>query len=189
MNQFPIAKITMENNDMIEIRLRPDQAPNTVKSFIWLASKGVYNGHSIQRIVPGYVLDASYTAFNHPDAKYLIPNESRCMGVENTLPVEPGYLCMGGYEINQIAGGEFFFPFAYHEKLQGRYPAFGEVINGWENIAKLEHIELKPVPNDIGVEINEPITPVVIRSVEILNLQGPIEEPYKLSDPIPANWL
>ena len=76
--QNPVATIQMQNGNVITIELRPDQAPNTVASFIDLANAGCYDGWSIARIVPGYVVDASYSAFDQERCKYLIANESRC---------------------------------------------------------------------------------------------------------------
>lgn len=84
-----------------------------MRSFLWLAKNGCYTGHSIQRIVPGYVIDASYNAFGKEMACYLIDNESTSHGFPNHLRLEPGTIAMGGYGELGIAGGEFFFPLAF----------------------------------------------------------------------------
>ena len=93
----PIATMTMANGKKIIIELYPKEAPNTVNSFIYLANSGCYDGHAIQRIVPGYVVDASYTAFGKDQCKYLIDNESTSWGFPNHLKMEPGVIGMGGY--------------------------------------------------------------------------------------------
>ncbi|NLT58960.1 MAG: peptidylprolyl isomerase [Clostridiales bacterium] len=177
----------MDNGSKIVILLRPDQAPNTVASFIHLASLGCFDGHAIQRIVPGYVADMSYSAFGKEQAKYLIANESRNHGVDNTLPVEPGKICMGGYSAG-IAGGEFFFPYAYHEKLQGNYPAFGEVLEGWEEVERWATVALVPVPSEY-VEINRPEVPIVIRRVTVDCKGQEFPPPVKLEGAkLPSTW-
>lgn len=89
-----------------------------------LARNSCYTGHSIQRIVPGYVVDASYNAFGKEMACYLIDNESTSHGY-NHLRLEPGTIAMGGYGEPGIAGGEFFFPLAWNEKLRTTTPASG----------------------------------------------------------------
>ena len=176
----PIATMTMENGVNIVLELRPDEAPNTVRSFIHLARLGIYDGYAIQRVVPGYVVDVSYSAFGRDEAKYLIANESRSHGVNNSIPVLPGTVCMGGYKAG-IAGGEIFFPLDVHEKLDGNYPAFGHVLEGWDEIASWAHVELKPIPSEY-VEINEPVTPIVIKSVTVETFGEEYEPPVKLED-------
>lgn len=190
MSQRPIAAITMENGAMITIELYPEEAPNTVNSFISLANKGLFNRHAIQRIVPGYVVDVSYTAFGRDACKYLIANESRSHGVENRIRVEPGVIAMGGYG-NGIAGGEFFFPLAYHEKLDGSYPAFGRVLTGLEEIFRWERLPLRPVayPEDPGIVVNEPVSPLVISTVLVDTFGAVYPEPIKLQmEKRPPGW-
>lgn len=165
----PIATMTMESGRQILIELYPDEAPNTVNSFIFLANRGMFDHHAIERIVPGYVVDASYKAFGKEDCKYLIDNESRSHGVPNGIRMEPGVIAMGGYGEAGIAGGEFFFPLAYHEKLDGNYPAFGKIISGLEEVMAWETLPLRtvPYPEDPGIVINEPVTPLVIQSIRV----------------------
>ena len=166
--QNPVATIQMQNGNVISIELRPDQAPNTVASFIDLANAGCYDGWSIARIVPGYVVDASYSAFDQERCKYLIANESRCCGVNNTLRVEPGVIAMGGYD-EGIAGGEFFFPLDYFEKLDGHYPAFGVILEGLEEVMRWGTVAVRPVPypENPSVEINEPLEPLTIQRIRV----------------------
>ncbi len=182
MYQDPIATITMENGATIVIRLCPSEAPNTVNSFISLANRGLFDGHAIQRIVPGYVVDASYNAFGREECKYLIANESRSCGVANNIKMEPGVIAMGGYGEDGIAGGEFFFPLAYHEKLDGNYPAFGVILSGMEEIFRWEQAPLRPVPypQDPSIVVNEPISPLVIASVRVDTFGASYPEPMKL---------
>ena len=191
MTQHPIATIKMENNRQIVAELYPEAAPNTVNSFIWLANQGCYDYHAIERIVPGWVLDMSYTAFGQDVCKYLIPNESRCMGVENQIRVEFGVIAMGGYALDEISGGEFFFPFAYHEKLDGRYPAFGRVVEGLDEIRRLEQVETVPVvlPGSLQFAVNQPVRPEIIRSVRVDTFGHAYPPPVRLEGRrLPPYW-
>lgn len=184
----PIATISMRSGAHIRIELHPDQAPNTVASFISLANAGLFDDYPISRIVPGYVVDASYTAFGRDACKYLIANESRCSGFPNTLRVEPGVIAMGGYP-QGIAGGEFFFPLAYFEKLDGHYPAFGVILEGMEEVRRWTGVPLCPVPGaPEGVEINEPVTPIYIDRVRVETFGSAFPPPVKLQAVLPENW-
>ena len=191
MTQHPIAAIEMENGKRIVIELYPEAAPNTVNSFIWLANQGCYDHHAIERIVPGWVADMSYAAFHQEICKYLIPNESRCMGFPNQLPMGPGTIGMGGYAMDEISGGEFFFPFVYSEKLDGRYPGFGLVVEGLEEIQRWERLELEAVelPESMKFKVNRPLVPLVIRSVRVETFGVDYPEPVRLEGhPLPPGW-
>ncbi|MBQ4289451.1 MAG: peptidylprolyl isomerase [Clostridia bacterium] len=186
----PYAHILLDDEKEILIRLRPDCFPNTVNSFVFLCRNGVYRDHSIERIVPGYVIDASYTAFHNNLAKYLIANESGSPLSETApLPV-PGTICMGGYD-GLIAGGEFFFPLSASEKIIGNYPAFGEVEKGMDIILRWEKAELCPVVSPYGADvvINAPVDPIVITDIAIEPNGHVFSEPVRMKDvPLPVSW-
>ena len=191
MEQHPVVTFVMENGTEIVIELYPEEAPNTVNSFLHLAAQHCFDGHTIERIVPGYVVDASYRAFGQEACKYLIDNESPSWGHSNALRVEPGVIAMGGYGEDGIAAGEFFFPLAYHEKLDGHYPAFGKILSGMEEILRWETVPTRrvPYPGHPELEVNEPITPLVIRSVRAETFgviyPAPVRRPVQNR---PANW-
>lgn len=189
MKQNPIATILLAGGREIVAELYPEDAPNTVASFIWLAKRGCFDHHAIERVVPGWVLDVSYTAFGNEECKYLIANESRSRGFSNNLSMDIGTIAMGGYGPDGIAGGEFFFPFTHDERLDGHYPAFGKVVRGLEEILRIERVELRPVPNDLGVKINVPINPEIIEQVRVETFGVLYPEPVRLKGhALPENW-
>lgn len=186
----PIATFHMNSGKKIVIELLPEKAPNTVNSFIHLARLGVYDGHAIERIVPGYVIDASYRAFGRSEAKYLIKAESKAFGFDNDLRLDPGVIAMGGYGDNGMAGGEFFFPLVYNEKLDGYYPGFGIIREGLEEVMSWEHVPTKPVKLDGNpMSVNEPLDPIVIERLEIETFGEEYPEPVKIdTDWLPMTW-
>ena len=50
----PIVTIEMEDGGEIQIELYAETAPNTVRNFVSLVSKGFYNGTTFHRVIPGY---------------------------------------------------------------------------------------------------------------------------------------
>ena len=165
----PIATITMDNGVEILIELYPDEAPNTVQSFIYLANGGYFDNHAIERIIPEAFADMSYRAFGHEECKYLIEPETRAAGFPNSLQAEPGVIHMGGYGEAGIAGGEFFFPLTWQPRLDGQYPGFGKVVQGWEEIARWGTVELEAVviPQNPTLRCNAPVEPIIIRQVRV----------------------
>lgn len=168
----PKAILHMANGRKIVIELLPEAAPNTVNSFIYVASGGYMDHHVIQRIVPGNWVDVSYTAFGHKESQYLIPNEFVLHPELEPLDSHPGVVCMGGYGEAGLAGCEFFFPLRDCPEHKGIYPVFGRVVEGMDEIWRLEKVPTRPVDFPIpGVEVNEPLEPEVIERVE-LQLHG-----------------
>ena len=68
----------------------------------------------------------------------------------------PGCVCMGGYGEDGLASCEFFFPLRDCPDHKGIYPVFGKVIEGMDEIWRLEkvktrHLDLRQrfLPRDI----------------------------------------
>ena len=169
----PTATLHMANGARIEIELLPEIAPNTTASFIWAASHGVFDGHAIERIVPGNWIDMSYTGFRKREGQYIIPYESELHPEITPLDTEVGCVCMGGYDGLGQAGCEFFFPLRSCPEHKGLYPVFGKVTSGLEEILRLEKVGIKPVTDFPipGLVVNSPVEPEIIDHVE-LDLKG-----------------
>ena len=188
--KHPIATITMEDGARIVLELCPEEAPNTVNSFIWLARRGCFDNHAIERLAPDFVVDVSYTAYGRDDAKYLIPYETRSAGFENRLGARPGTVVMGGYE-NGIAGGEFFFPLKESDRVTWNYPAFGRVVEGLDIVLGWNDLPVVDVdfPLDPSVKITAPAAPLVMRSVAVETFGVDYPEPERIEGAeLPVNW-
>ncbi|MPW25990.1 peptidylprolyl isomerase [Alkalibaculum sp. M08DMB] len=187
----PTATLVLNNGKSIVIELLPEAAPNTVNSFIFAALNGVYNQHAIERIVSGNWIDMSYSAFHNEKAKYLIPYESQLHPEIEPLPSIAGCVCMGGYDELGLSGCEFFFTLRDCPEHRGVYPVFGRVIEGIDELYRLEKVKTKPITDFPykNVEINEPIQPEIIRKVEV-DLKGfKYDRPIKLpSQVLPKCW-
>lgn len=152
----------------ITIELYPRQAPNTVGCFISLARQGLFNNRKIRRIVPGFVLQPSYNSFEDERCDIHLNGEYQSNGIVNNVPFKQGTVAMGGS--GNIASGSCFFITLSDEagqKLAGNYAAFGMVTDGWDVVEQIVNLPLKAIPNDIGVEINEPVEPVFIERLTV----------------------
>ena len=175
----PIAAITLSTGAVIRLELYPEIAPNAVISFVYLANRGIFDGHAIERIVPGWVVDMSYHAFHSREACYFIPNDVQS---GRYLPAEFGTVGLGGYGPPDIAGGEFLFPLADCPAITGTYPIFGKVTEGLEVLRQLEALETYPVsyPGLPEVKINTPVTPVMIERVTVDTFGVDYGQPVRL---------
>ncbi len=179
----PLAVLHMANGKRIVIELLPDAAPNTVNSFISIASKGLMDNYAIQRIVPGKWVDVSYSGFGKEDARYLIPSEFALHPELTPLPSHPGCVCMGGYGDYGLAGGEFFFPLKDCPEHLGIYPVFGYVREGMEEVERIAHTEIRRIEDFIipGMEVNEPVHPEIIDHVVLILNGAEYPEPVKMT--------
>lgn len=184
----PIATFNMKSGATFQVELLPDLAPNTVNSFIHLATSGCYDNYAIQRIVPNSWVDISYSALGKEAAKYFIDNEAP---LQNNRPIFYGHMCMGGYDENDIAGGEIFFPLRDCDDLVGHYPILGKFLNGIEILREIETVDTYPVVIEEvpHVKINTPIEPIIIKSVTLetfgIDYPMPITKP---AIPKPPRW-
>ena len=186
----PMATLYMANGKKIIIELLPESAPNTVSSFIYAAKGGYLDHHAIERIVPGNWIDMSYTAFGKKECQYLIPNEFELNPELVPLDSHPGCVCMGGYGEAGLASCEFFFPLRDCPEHKGIYPVFGKVLEGMDEIYRLEKVDTIPVDFPIeGVEVNEPVKPEIIERVELELFGEEYPEPIRVKNPeIPVCW-
>ncbi|MDM5247315.1 peptidylprolyl isomerase [Lysinibacillus sp. G4S2] len=149
VKENPIVTITMNNDEKIVIELEPSTAPNTVANFISLAKKGFYDGLIFHRVVPDFMIqggDPSGNGTGGPD--YSIEGEFTSNDFKNDLKHERGVISMARSNDPNSAGSQFFIMVKDTPQLDGKYAAFGKVIEGMETvdaIAAAERDGEKPI--------------------------------------------
>ena len=165
--QNPVVAMYVKNYGSIVMELYPDIAPNTVNNFISLIKNGFYDDNSFHRLVPGFVLqggDPDGTGAGGPG--YTIKGEFTDNGFENNLKHTKGVLSMARSSDNDSAGSQFFIMLDKSDYLDGKYAAFGKVIDGFDIIEKIEDNE-KVVDSDTGKLANN----LVIKKT-VIDLKG-----------------
>jgi peptidyl-prolyl cis-trans isomerase B (cyclophilin B) len=126
--------VTMETDKgTINLRLYPDVAPQTVNSFVFLASEGFYDNLTFHRVEPGFVIqggDPRGTGTGGPG--YNIKAEF------SDRPHKEGALAMARAGHPDSAGSQFYITLAPTPFLDRQYTVFGEVTSGMDVVKKIK---------------------------------------------------
>ena len=137
----PIITIQMKNGGTMKAELYPEIAPETVKNFVDLASKGFYNGLIFHRVIPGFMIqggDPQGTGMGGPG--YTINGEFTSNGFKNDLKHTRGVLSMARAMDPNSAGSQFFIMHEDYPSLDGQYAAFGKLIEGIEVVDEIANV-------------------------------------------------
>ena len=157
-NQNPLVTITMKGGDVIKVELYPEIAPNSVKNFISLVSKGYYDGLIFHRVIKGFMIQGGCPqGIGIGGPGYSIPGEFAANGVENNLSHKRGVLSMARSNDPDSASSQFFIVHQDSTFLDGQYAAFGEVVEGIEVVDAI--CEKVKVEDDNGTTLpeNQPV--------------------------------
>jgi peptidyl-prolyl cis-trans isomerase B (cyclophilin B) len=154
------AEIETEHG-VLKLRFFAEKAPLTVRNFCKLAQDGYYDGLTFHRIVKDFMIQGGCpegTGTGGPG--YTIPAEF------NDEPHDRGVLSMARKADPDSAGSQFFIVHAPSvPSLDGKYTAFGKLVEGFEALDSLASVETTFGP---GGEKSKPLEPIQIKSVRIL---------------------
>lgn len=157
------ATITLEDGRCMVFELFPDHAPITVASFAKSANEGFYGGLGICRIVEGYVIQAGSPDNDiKTDSDFHILGEFAENGVDTGLDHRRGAISMARDEAFDTAGTQFFVVHRDAHKLDGRYAAFGYMLEGFDVLDSLASL-----PTSSKETWNKPLCLPMIRSVRV----------------------
>jgi cyclophilin family peptidyl-prolyl cis-trans isomerase len=143
----------------ITVEFLPDKAPGHVRNFLRLAQSGVFDGTAFHRVVRSFVVQTgsldSRGPLSEKQQKYV-----RTLGPEfNDTKHVKGVLSMARGDDPASASTSFFIVTGDASSLDGKYTAFGRVVDG---MAVLETIEQAPVNGEA------PVTRIDLVRVRIL---------------------
>ena len=146
----------------ILIRLFPDVAPLSVSNFKSLVGHSFYNGLSIHRIVPDFVIQGGDpkgdgTGGSDPE----IFGEFTSNGFTNNLSHKRGVVSMARSDDPDSASSQFFICHKDALNLDGNYAAFGYVVYGMDTVDIIAGVATD--------ENDKPKTKVIIEKASFVN--------------------
>ena len=135
-----VATIKTQKGD-IQVELYPQQAPEAVNAFVFLARDGYYDGTPFMQLVKNpdgsrfyaQAGDPTETGFGTPG--FSIKKE------QTSRPFARGALGMGGSAENSN-GGQFFISYGDYPALNGKYTIFGQVVGGLDVLDRLSLLDV-----------------------------------------------
>jgi peptidyl-prolyl cis-trans isomerase B (cyclophilin B) len=137
----------------IELEFLDDKAPGHVKNFLDLARKGLYDGTTFHRVIPGFMIQGG-----DPNTKDATNRSTHGFGGPgftikaefNDTAHKRGVLSMARGPNPDSAGSQFFICVADSAFLDRQYSAFGRVVRGLDVADKIvgSPRDSKDNPND-----------------------------------------
>ena len=203
VEQNPQVTIEMENGGVITLELYPKIAPESVENFIELINEGFYDGLIFHRTIPGFMAQGGDPeGYGMSGPGYSIYGEFAENGFENSLSHTRGVISMARAEDMNTAGSQFFIVVDDSATfLDGKYAAFGKVLEGMDIVDEIVNSEVIRREIDItsvtteeeyyeyikqSLELDRPINPPVIKTVTVDTFGVEYEAPTKLNVEIEA---
>jgi peptidyl-prolyl cis-trans isomerase B (cyclophilin B) len=117
---------------IIKVRLTPESAPRTCANFVKLAERGFYDNLTFHRVAQNFVIQGGCPRGDGwGGSGYTIREEI------NPVKFKKGAIGMATSG-RDTGGSQFFICLSDQPHLDGRYTAFGNVIEGWEILDNIE---------------------------------------------------
>lgn len=155
--------ILMESGGEMLFELYPERTPVTVNNFLRLIEDHFYDGLTFHRVVKDYVIQggsADNTCMCPTD--FTIEGEFAENGHDTGLDHSRGAISMARDDDFNSAGTQFFIVHRDAPKLDGRYAAFGKMIQGFDVLDNIAAVETAPPEEE-----NRPLIPQRIASIRV----------------------
>src|SRR3954463_6319145 len=117
----------------IEVELYPEQAPETVRNFLNLVARGLYDTTTFSRVVPGFVVQGGDLSTREVSSVEIALRSRKTIADEpNKILHERGVLSMARSDEPHSASTHFFILVGAAPHLDGLFAAFGRVTKGME---------------------------------------------------------
>ena len=165
----PKVQFEMVDGSKMVFELYPEYAPATVENFLSLVKAGFYDGLKFHRIISGFMIQGGDPlGTGTGGAEKTIKGEFSENGfTQNTLSHTRGVISMARSGEPNSASSQFFIMHADVNQLDGKYAAFGKLIEGEGTLDKIAAtpVEANPSTGEVSVPKEE----VKIKKITILD--------------------
>ena len=122
--------------------MEPDWAPETVRAFLGLVASGWYDGTAFQRMAKGFVLQGGMGHTRSSGAEHYADRWVHPLKAEFHPEIKHvrGVISMAHYDEDPNSGTtSFSLVLGNAQHLDGKYAAFGRVVNGTDVLTAFEN--------------------------------------------------
>jgi len=156
--------VTLETSmGTIKLQLDGDKAPKTVTQFVANVTGGKYDGLTFHRVVKGFMIQGGDPNGNGTGGKDISLENTGVSHVRGAISMAAS---QAGINQNDM---QFFIVQGDATYLDGKYAAFGHVIEGMDVVDQIASVPVGP-NSSTPPEISVPLTKItIIRATEVAN--------------------
>jgi cyclophilin family peptidyl-prolyl cis-trans isomerase len=140
----------------VAFQFSPDKAPNHVRNFLRLASVGFYDGTAFHRVVKGFVIQGGFLPTRSEPLDITQDRYIRKMAPEfNDIQHDKGTVSLAHGDDPSSGDTSFFIVLARTPVLDGKYSAFGKVVEGMDVVEKIEQVPVAGETPTMRVEVKK----------------------------------
>lgn len=159
--------VKIKNHGTITIALNEEIAPIAVKSVLEMIEKRKYDGKVIERLEPAFVIQPLFQDGVDPEIDKMIEPEYELREDNHNMKFVRGTVAMAGDGKN-ASGSQYFITLSEREHLNGKFTVIGEVIDGWDEIERLENVPVTEyIDEPTGFKYHTPTEDEIVESVRI----------------------
>lgn len=166
--------------ETVMIELFPNDAPQTVSSFIDRCDSGFYNGLAFHRAIEGFIVQTGdpLTSDESARGKWGTGGEDKTIEAEIKRPHRIGAVAMArrADKVNpqrRSNGSQFYITLGNYASIDNKYTVFGEVVSGLEAVQRISRMP---------VDANDcPVARIEVKSIKIIDHKGPLQVQSELA--------
>ena len=156
-------KATFKGYGTITAELWPETAPIGVASVKDLADRGIYDGRTIERLEPDFIIQPLFYDGRDPEIDIMIAPEYIAQRGKEYLRFHRGTVALAG-TADEASGSQFYFVLKEKERLNGNFTVIGNVIDGFDVMEKMEQVEVVELLEG-GFTYHQPKEPILLERV------------------------
>ncbi|MBE5905613.1 MAG: peptidylprolyl isomerase [Lachnospiraceae bacterium] len=159
--------VKIKNHGAFTFSLDEELAPKATERMLAMIDKKKYDGKVIERLEPGFVIQPLFQDGVDEEIDVMVEPEYEMIPANHEKRFVRGTVAMAG-DGKMASGSQFFVTLDRHERLDGKFTVIGEITAGWEEIERLEKVEVvELVDEPSGFKFHKPKSDEIVESVTV----------------------
>ncbi|SFQ18658.1 peptidyl-prolyl cis-trans isomerase-like 3 [Lachnospiraceae bacterium XBB1006] len=160
-------RVKMKNHGAFSFTIKEEIAPKAVARMLAMIEMKKYDGKVIERLEPGFVIQPLFQDGVDEEIDVMVEPEYETVPENHAMKFERGTVAMAG-DGKKASGSQFFVTLDRQERLDGKFTVIGEIVDGWEEIERLEAVSVvECIDEPSGFVYHKPEIAEVVESVVV----------------------